>query len=148
MGVSITVVAAWHILDDDEVNTIHHMKNDDYLRRESFLTGEKQGPIWHSHFSLSREKKTFILICFLIYRRFCLVPFIKLVPVCEVVSVSLASLKNFNVAGYFPTCLILLSDANARRYRSVPLTLNSSFRQQTKTWLCLYDIIRRCTLYP
>lgn len=57
MGVSITVVAAWHILDDDEVNTIHHMKNDDYLRRESFLTGEKQGPISHSHFSLSREKK-------------------------------------------------------------------------------------------
>lgn len=57
MGVSITVVAAWHILDDDEVNTIHHMKNDDYLRRKSFLTGEKQGPIWHSHFSLSRKKK-------------------------------------------------------------------------------------------
>lgn len=57
MRVSITVVAAWHILDDDEVNTIQYMKNDDYLRRESFLTGEKQEPIWHLHFNLSRKKK-------------------------------------------------------------------------------------------
>lgn len=26
MGVSITVMAAWHILDDDEVNTIYHIE--------------------------------------------------------------------------------------------------------------------------
>lgn len=66
MGVSITVVAAWHILDDDEVNTIHHMKNDYHLRRESFLTGEKQEPIWHLHFILSRKKNIYFNLLFII----------------------------------------------------------------------------------